>query len=237
MHKYSLAILITALWSFSFSASLQGSPVSDVKASMTPKQDTLERQLLVNGRIWRNNFLHIDGHQFLFSKDFLPGTVTINGKTFSDKNIRLKYDICNDELLTMTASGTVVQLNKELVDYFTLDFGNKIFRFKRLEENSINNLTGYVQVLYTGMTPLYIKHKKEVRLRTSVGEKDTFIETYRLLIVKDKEARMVKNKAALPRLLEDHREEMKNFLRSNKLHASKTNPDGFVPALTYYDSL
>jgi hypothetical protein len=200
-------------------------------------QDTIDKQILYNGRIWRNNYLNITGNQFLFSNEFLPGIVTIDGKTFNGKNLRLKFNIYDDELLTVTNTGTVLQLNKEMVDRFTLEFENKLYRFKKLEADSLNVLSGYVQVLHDGATSLFVKYKKEIRLRNSVGENDTFLQSYRIYVMKDGIVHKVNNKTGFIRILGDKKEQVNNFLRSNHIHISRKVPDSFAPALEFYDSL
>ena len=87
-------------------------------------QDTLpDNQSLINGRIWSNHYFMISGDQFLFSNNFLPGIITMKGRTFSD--VTLKYDILNDEILMPLDSGRVLQMNKELVDSFMISYNNK----------------------------------------------------------------------------------------------------------------
>jgi len=199
--------------------------------------DTIDKQILYNGRIWRNNYLNIAGSQFLFSNEFLPGSVTIDGRTFNGKNLKLKFNIYDDELLTVTNSGTVLQLNKEMVDYFTLEFENRLYRFMNLHEDSLTVLNGYVQVLYEGATPLFVKYRKEIRLKSSVGENDTFLQSYRVYIMKDGTVHRLINKMSLVRILDDRKEQLTDFLRSNHTRLSIKIPDSFTPALQYYDSL
>ena len=87
-------------------------------------QDTVdENQMLYNGRTWRNLFPLIKENQFLFSKEFLKGSVTMRGKTFSD--VMIKYDIFTDEIITPFAPAGMIQVNKQMVDSFSLIFQNK----------------------------------------------------------------------------------------------------------------
>lgn len=200
-------------------------------------QDTIDKQILYNGRIWRNNYLNITGNQFLFSNDFLPGSVTIDGRIYNGKNLRLKFNIYDDELLTVTNTGTVLQLNKEMVDYFTLEFENRLYRFRNLHEDSLAVLNGYVQVLYEGATPLFVRYRKEIRLKSSVGENDTFLQSYRVYIMKDGTIHRLSNKMNLLKILADRKEQLKYFLRSNHIRLSVKAPDSFTAALHFYDSL
>ena len=200
-------------------------------------QDTIDKQILYNGRIWRNNYLNIGGTQFLFSNEFLPGSVTIDDKVFNGKNLGLKFNIFDDELLTVTGTGTVLQLNKEMVENFTLDFEGKTYSFRNLPVDSLNSLSGFVQVLYDGATPLYVRYKKEIRLRSSVEESDMFLQSYRVFVMKDGILHKVNNKKSLTRVLADRKDEVKNYIRSNHVRISKNLPESFAPVLKFYDSL
>lgn len=207
------------------------------EGSVMEARDTIDKQILYNGRIWRNNYLNIGGNQFLFSNEFLPGSVTIDDKVFNGKNLGLKFNIFDDELLTVTGTGTVLQLNKEMVGNFTLDFEGKTYSFTNLPVDSLNSLNGFVQVLYDGATPLYVRYKKEIRLRSSVEESDMFLQSYRVFVMKDGILHKVNNKKNLTRVLADRKDQVKNYIRSNHVRISKNLPESFAPVLKFYDSL
>ena len=117
-------------------------------------QDTTnERQILYNGTIWTNRYHRIKGDQFLFSGLFLPATVSKNGKTF--KNVSIKYDIYSDEIITPVNSEDILQLNKEMVDSFTLSFENKTYKF-----TNIQALRG-ISMFYTKGNQLFTSSTKK----------------------------------------------------------------------------
>jgi hypothetical protein len=234
-----LLSLLLIFFSFSVSfvcSGVQSSPICSASGSDLANQDTLEKQILYNGRVWRNLYQQIDGSQFLFSSEFLSGSVTIDGRTFDSKNLKFKLDIVNDELLILTDRNTTLQLNKEIVDRFTLIYEEKPFRFKKLEADSLNMLSGYANVLYDGKTSLYVKYKKEIRLRNSTGEKDTFIQSHRIYVMKEGILHTVNNKASLLKLLNDRKEELKDFIRANKIHISRNSPESIAPVVAFYDN-
>jgi len=124
------------------------------------KQDTTDSQMLLNGKVWRNLYSRVRGDPFLFSSSFLPGTITANGRTWHDRDVR--YDIYNDELETTAEKGLIVQINKELVDAFTINYGNNIYRFIKLNKDSLNNIEGYFNELYHGALSLFVKYTKSI---------------------------------------------------------------------------
>jgi hypothetical protein len=200
------------------------------------EQDTLkENQLLYIGREWRNLYYRVVEDQFLFSKELLTGSVTINSKSF--KNIRLRYDIYNDEIMTLTNHGSILQLNKEMVDSFTIIFGNKEYRFTNITEDSLTGLKGYINVIYKGKSALYVKYKKEIEILAVDGKYDLFLQTHRIYFLKDGFVYQIKRKSDLFKVLNNYKAQIRNFIKKNKLKVSKKEPESFIPVIEYYDSI
>jgi len=192
-------------------------------------------QDLYNGRIWRDLYVSIQEDQFLFSYDFLPGSVNINGNSFT--NMMLRYDILNDEVLTLTNNGFILQLNKEMVDGFSIIHNSKIYKFSNISAGHQGNIDGYVDVRYNGGTALYIKHKKEISKITVGKDYENFIQADRVYIVKDGIFHQVRNTRDFKKILSDKKNEIKAYMKENRILISRKSPDTYVPVLEYYDTL
>lgn len=200
------------------------------------EQDTLkENQILYNGRMWRNLYYKVRYDQFLFSNKFLPGTLSINGKSFVDLSIR--YDIFKDEIMTPANHGTILQLNKEMVDSFTINFENKSNRFIKIQNDSLKGLNGYVNVLYKGESALYVKYKKEIELLAVDKKYDLFVQTHRIYLLKDNIPYRITRKSDLFQVLKEDKVQIRSFIKKNKIDVSKNKPESFVPVIRYYDSI
>lgn len=200
------------------------------------EQDTLlQKQILYNGRIWRNQYYKVRGDQFLFSQDFLPGTVTIRGQLFD--NIRLRYDIYKDQIMTMSNPTTILQINKEMVDRFSVNFENKLYQFERITSDSTKALTGYLNVLYKGEISLYIKYQKKIELFAVGGKYDRFYQFYDIFLVKDGKMYPLTGKRELLNLLVDKKQQIRDFMKTHKLKVSKNIPDSFVPVVEFYNGM
>ena len=197
--------------------------------------DSIDVQVLYNGRAWRNLYYKIRGDQFLFSTEFLPGSVTIDGKTFN--NLQLKYDIYNDELLTITDHSIILQLNKEMIELFTMKYQNRIYNFKRLNADSLSALSGFVNVLYDGSSSLYVKYRKEILLLAVENKYDMFNQVNRIFVEKNGQIFRIDSKRELLKLLEDQKRILHTFIRSSKLRIIRRNPESFKPVIEYYDKL
>jgi hypothetical protein len=213
-----------------------GSYDSEFIRSQLSQQDTLvDNQILFNGRIWRNLYFMVKDHQFLFSKQFLPATVTINGNTF--KNIDARYDIYTDEFLTPISNVAVLQLNKEMIDSFTLNFQNKEYRFINIPNDTLKVLKGYVNVLVAGKTSLYVKYMKEIAILAEENKYDLFYPVQKLYFMKDGVPNLINGKRKFLSLLDDYKVPIRNYIRKNRLRISKKDPESFIPVIQFYNSL
>jgi hypothetical protein len=198
--------------------------------------DTLkENQILYNGRVWRNLYYSVKGDQFLFSNDFLPGSLSVNGNFF--KNINIRYDIYNDEIMTLSNHGSILQLNKEMIDSFKVIFQNKAYYFTKIPDDSLKGLKGYANVLYSGKSALYVKYKKEIEMLAVERKYDLFYDTYRVFFVEDGVVHTLTGKIDLLKILKDNKVLIKDFIKKNKLRVSKKRPESFIPVIEYYDSI
>ncbi len=200
------------------------------------KRDTLrENQILYNGKMWRNPYTMMKGDQFLFSQEYLYGSLTINGNFY--KNILLNYDIYNDEILTPKNKGSIVQLNKEMVDSFTLVFGGETYRFVNTQEDSLPVIKGFVNVLYRGKSALYVKYKKEIESLAVDDKYDLFYQTYRIYFLNEGKVHQISNKSDLLKILKTDKIRIKEFMKKNRLRVSKKEAESFIPVIRYYDSI
>lgn len=236
MHKYSF-LLIFLLNHFIISNAYGICTCDSESVSLNVTQpDTLpDNQTLFVGRIWNNLYYRIEGDQFLFSSGFLPGSVTINGKTF--ENIDIKYDIYKDEILTLNNLVGMLQLNKEMVDSFSFNFQNQIYHFIKMPEDSLENLKGYINELYKGKTALYVKYIKRIDKTALENRRDRFYQINRIFFIKDKMVNLITSKKEFFKLLNQDKTQIRNFIKKNKLDVSKKVPESFIPVVRYYDSL
>ena len=200
------------------------------------QQDTLRgNQVLYNGQLWRNLYTRVRENQFLFSGEFLPGSVTINEETFN--NVNIKYDIFNDELLTPKGNGAILQFNKEMVDSFSISFQGKSYKFAKVQEDSIKGFSGYVNVLNTGKNILYVKYKKEIDNLAIDDKYDLFFQTHRIYFIKDGVIFLISGKRYFLSLMDDNKAQIKGFIKKNRLNVSRKYPESFVPVVQFYNSL
>lgn len=194
-----------------------------------------DRQNLYIGREWKNTFRRITGDPFLFAGYFLPGSVTFNGRTFS--NIQIRYDIYSDEIMVPRSLDQIVMLNKEMVDSFLFVYDNKIYRFKKITEDLQRGTEEYVNVLYSGRSALYIKYAKRISTEIADYSDGRFYQVVAIYFVKAGKPIQVRKMKDMYGVLENEKDLMRKYIRENKLKVTRKIPESFLPVVRYYDSL
>ena len=133
--------------------------------------------------------------------------------------------------------GIILQLNKEMIGKFTLNYENQILSFRNFDADSINSLPGYVNVLYEGGISLYIKYRKEILSLAVENKYDLFNLVNKVFVRKDGEVIKVDSKGELLKLFGDQKHQVRSYIRSNKLRVSRKDPESFKPVIEYYDKL
>ena len=238
MHIFNFLAII--FFSFSWASGLNIVYSNDVHAvnsgMSTSLSDTIkDNHILFNGRVWRNRYNRIMEDQFLYSKDFLKASITIGGKTFTE--VPLRYDIYNDEISAATNQGLIIQLNKEMVDSFSINFQNSYHLFTKIQGDSLQELKGYVNLLYARKSSLYVKYKKEIELLAVEKKYDRFFQTQKIYFVKDNIAYQISGKRKYFKVIGDYKIKVRAFIKKNNIKVSRKEPESFVPVIQYYDSL
>lgn len=225
--------IISILIPFVLIQSLRGQVVND-NHSLHP--DTImEKQELYTGMRWTNLYRNYENDQFLFTSLFLNGNISVNSRTY--KNIRIKYDIYSNEIITPVNLQDIIQINRESVDSFSLFHENRRYNFLNLKEDSIQGLTGYVQVLYDGPTSFVTVHKKIFTPSADPSKDGTFIYSKNPYFRNGNTYLPFKTRT-LYGLMDEHiKLKVRDFMKHHKPKATRKNPENIIPVLQYYDNL
>lgn len=199
-------------------------------------QDTIQkRQILYNGILWENKYHRIKGDQFLFSDYFLTGTVFIEGKTFN--NVRIKYDLYLDELLTPLNLDEILKLNREKVDSFNIRFEDRIYKFLNIRNETVKGFKGYVNVSYKGKSELYVKYSKKISPSSSMQYDGEFFQTLQTFLITGNVAYQISSPRDLFRVINEKGDQLKDYIKKDKIKISKSKPESYVPVIRYYDTI
>lgn len=230
--KIIFSVITVFLFSFVFPGTVFCSSPWTFEGSAV-QDSILIRQMLYNGREWRNSNTTVTGNPFLFPLSM--GSVNINNRTF--ENHKLYYDIFKDELLILTDQNIIIQLNKELAGGFTINYNGIVNRFVNLMHDTTDQVSGYVNELYNGRSRVFVKYKKVIQERAVDDKYDGYIQSYKIFVVKDGLPHLIRNRKQLLNLMLDNKQKINAYIRSHKLTISWKYPENFVPVAEYYDSL
>lgn len=225
--------IVSILITFVFIQSLRCQVAND-HPSLNP--DTImEKQELYTGIRWTNRYRNYENDQFLFTNLFINGNITVNSRIY--KNIRLKYDIYSNEIITPTSLLDIVQINREAVDSFTLFYENRIYDFINLKNDSTESLNGYVQVLYDGPTSFVTVHKKIFTPSADPSKDGTFIYSKTPYFRHGNTYLPYKTRTLYSLMDENEKFVVKEFMKHLKPKVTRKNPENIIPVLQYYDNL
>ena len=214
---------------------LQGQPdagPTGITDSLHGPDSSIHRQLLINGRLWRSTYYNISGTEFLFTNDWLNGTVTINGNQY--KGLTVKLDVMNDQLLLPNQkTNTVVVLNKKMVQNFELEFRGTVYSFVKVPTEN-DQVKGYVQLLYDGRVKLYKKWKKRILVN-----QDRLVQEFRseeiLYLKHDTTYFKIARKGDLFKPFEQDKQELRKWIREERIKLNLSNINTLIPLLRKID--
>ncbi len=199
-------------------------------------QDTLQgKQFLYNGRIWWNQHIKVRGHAYYLSGEFLPGNVIINGNEYKD--LQIKWDIFSDEVVLFVNPKTIIFLNRERINSFTLYYENIVHSVRNFGSDSAGVINGYASVLYEGPSAFYVKFFKKIEPLAEEKKYDRFFQAHRMYIFHNGKLMPFSNKRGLLDILEDRKRELQVFIKENRRGISRKDPFSFIQVIRYYDSL
>jgi len=197
--------------------------------------DSIEYQILYNGSIWRNAYAAIEGNQFMFTSEFIQGTIEIDNHTFN--NVKLRYDIQDDELQTWKNDGNIIQLNKDKISSFSLNYNGSVLYFRNMDRDTLGALRGFCNLLYDSNIKLFVKYKKEILPTSYTNGLPRFNQVNSIYVLKDYKLSRTKNRKDLVSIFPKvYRSNINKFIRNNEIVVTRTDPESFRQVIVYTET-
>ena len=175
-------------------------------------------------------------HPFFLDNSWVQGTVYFSG-TFSDNEI-IKYDLVTDNVIIMLrfrGASYPVSINRDVVREFYIN-GHHFSFLDDFQDREKDLRPGYYEVLYDGTTGLYVRWMKSKAI-----SKLTLLTEYpleiRCFLKKKGIYHLIRDNKDLINVLSDHKEEIRSYIKTNRLRFSPRNKENAVKVLAYFDSL
>lgn len=194
---------------------------------------------LVNGWKFYPEHFNAKGSPNFQNLNWAEGTLTTTGGETFD-GLELRYNIQMDEVVLkqVLSDGlpAFVMLNKDFISSFTI-LSNTFIKADKIASDK--QITGYVEVVYTGDISFYLKHQKDFvgnyNANTPEGSFSKQITTKYIMI--DDQLMKVQKKKALLALFPEHKKQIKKFISTNKISYKKATNSQLEMLLQYCDKL
>ncbi len=199
-------------------------------------QQTGDQSAIFNGRLYTGyGFTFKEGIPYFLSGEFRQESLVYDGIKFDD--VPLLFDNLLEVVITKD-QGYWVQLVNERVGSFNI----ANHHFIRIVVDSLDRSlsgTGYYEVLYQGHSIVLKKSIKKIKeeLSSTEGILRSIDQTNRFYIRMGKAYFPVRTKKEMLGAFSDHRKEIQQFLRKNKLKFRKDKGNTLSMATAYYDQL
>lgn len=176
---------------------------------------------LYNGKKYYPSHTNAKGHPYLLSKKTQNGVLISLNKTYN--NLSLKYNIYTQEIILKynMSSGAVNQLviSNDRVD--TLKLQNRVFIQNKFSEIS----TPLIQVIVEGKYSMYLSWDKDYSFKSEVygGSHIYSKEKRKVYLVINSVVSIKNNKSFLNAFKLEYRENIKQFIKENKIKIKKAS--------------
>ena len=189
---------------------------------------------LYNGIEYIGSYPGTTGHPYFEWDTLQHGFLKYNGVIYPD--IGLKYDLVSNQLVLTGKQNLSISLLTKNVSFFSI---NGHFFINSIQDSITERLpeTGFYEVLYSGPTTILAIRKKKVERSSRVEDPFIFKQYNTYYIKKDGAYKPVEDERDLLFLLGEHKNELRTYLRQNKMTFKKEREKSLVKVVTYYDQL
>jgi hypothetical protein len=188
---------------------------------------------IYHGREFIRNGQKAIGFPFYESDNMMNGTISYQGEIYPDRN--LYYNLVSDQLIIDNYThNALITLSPEKVDSFNI--GSHVF--VPLNSGKSNGLEkdGYYEQLVSGEPALFARREKKLVVGTG-SEESRYIQYNNYFIRINQVYYPVDGKNALLDVLKDREDELKKYIRSNKINFRKNPESSLVMVTNYYSRL
>ena len=194
----------------------------------------------IRGREYRYYFSMILPNPLFKTVAEIPASIVSQGKLV--EGIKVQYDLYYDVLIyrhpSLSCNNTycLIELNRGLIDEFTLYLDNEAYTFQNLQFDSLNRhmTDGYYQMLYNEKSGFIIKHFSQIDM--SDGRTLYDYSARNFFRINDKYYK-IRKKRDIIRLMKDKSKLIRKFIRRNHIFVPKASTASLIKILEYYDSL
>ena len=214
--------------------------LSEAKASARSSYDNLiqDQLALFNGVEYVKYDLGFSGNPFFLDDYYAEGTIVYDSMVYHE--IPLKYDIVEDKVLVEYfdyagyRKGLILENHK--VTAFTYE-GHQFVKINA--DNPVGSLEeGFYDILLGDQISIYARRKKQINKAVKNGKLSIKFEVLDQFFVEQADnTYRVSNKSSLLQLFEDHKKELKKYIKANDLDLKRDFEASLIAVTQQYINL
>ena len=188
---------------------------------------------LYNGSEHRDYLSRDEEHPYFGVDDWAYGTLVYDDEVY--QNVPMFYDLSRDRVISEhILNGAKIEMVTEKISRFTMS-GHTFVRLYKDEGKIIS--TGFYDMLYNGPSKVFVQRVK--LLQQKVESNDIiarFEERNRIYLYKDGKYYPVKKKKSVMAVFADRKQDLKSFLKKNKIKYRGDRETAIVRLAQFYDA-
>ncbi len=190
---------------------------------------------LVNGWLYQYQTVQ-NGHPYFGDQGWISGTVTTNYESF--KNVLVKYDIYQDELIIplYRKEGTyTIVINPGTLKSFTIK-NHHFINLNYLISDCDNTYPGYYEVIYDGNLKLVSKWQKQTTDTDKISG-GSFKIGRTMYLIRHNKLNPIKSKTSLLKLFPENKTQIRKYIREKQIYLNRSGDTQIRDLIEYIDQL
>lgn len=193
---------------------------------------------IVNGEIWSYQKKYV-GHPFWNENIWYKGSVTY--KSIKYKNVAVRYDIHDGELIIfkeVNGENRSFKLNPNFIKEFSIYKPNSIdtIFFEKIDLPNLNISAVFAKV-FEHKSSYYINYRKTINNVVSGAYTGEYLLAPQMYANVNGQFVEFDSKSDFIGLFAPRQNEIKKFMRKNRIKFKRKNPENLIPVFQYFDSI
>lgn len=194
-----------------------------------------DRSLLYLGKEYAPYRSGVQGTQFFLSPQMQNGTILYDNVLF--ENVPFLFDLVrHDVVINRFEDNTRIKLITEKIGYFIIA-GHRFENLKFRGETSEESGSDFFDIVFHGKTDVLVNRIKKIEMTLSPEDPPKFTERDKFFIRNHDNIYAIDDIKSVLKALADRKDQVKLFIRKNKLKFKSDTEEEIVKIAAYYESL
>lgn len=177
-------------------------------------------ELLNNGIKYYFERPNAKGSPFFNFKEDYKNKLYIKGQKYN--NIKIRYDLVQEQLILFSKNNKMIRLQKELVDSFAIN-GYKFINLRFPSSNKL--IPAYFELIFDGSLKLLKKYDKNfIKTYNNINPYGVYSkQTQKLYIYKSGELFKINSKRSFLKFFSENKKQIQKYIKTNNINLTNTS--------------